>query len=143
MTLNKQKFKEEVGKLFESLKKPSAVNTQLKAMQKLNNALSKKREIVLIRSYEELKKMKSEGSELGSEFGSGLRSELWEYYESIFVVALMRAGYESRLMKKNIAKVEALEQINNAGIGYIMISKEKLIGISFDFLFKQYVIKQL
>jgi len=117
--------------------------------KKLNDALSKKRQVVLIKDWSELGselrfeleselrfELRSElwsefWSEFGSELRSELRSELWselgfEYYENVFLIFIKEFYPQLKTIQRNKKKIEALEELVNQGNCYIFISEKEL-----------------
>ena len=101
-----------------------------KAGEKLNEALDKKRKIVILTK-------KQLSSELRSELGSELRSELgelwyellwssWEYYETVWILFIAKLYPDNSTIKRNKKKIVALQALHNARCGYLWISKEKI-----------------
>jgi len=105
----------------------------LSVAKELNNALSKKRQVIIIKRWSELR---SElGSELRSELGSELRSELgsstFEYYENVWPIFINEFYPQLKVLQKNKNKIDALRKIVRAGNAYIWLSKKKLYVLPF------------
>lgn len=112
------------------------------AAEGLNNALSRKRQIVIVKNWSELR---SElGSELWSEILSELRSELrselesalrsvFEYFENNWILFVNEFNPQLKILQKNKNKnkIEALKSLVNSGNAYILISKTKLFILPF------------
>src|SRR4030043_489987 len=110
---NRIKF---LRKQFELLGKKGNL---LKAANDLNNALSKKRQVVIIRRLSELR---SEfRSELRSELWSEFRYKTWEYFENNWPLFVNEFYPQLKVLQKNKNKLEALKAIVEAGNAYIWI----------------------
>jgi len=123
------------------------------AANKLNNALSKKRQIIIIKKWSELRselglelesglwsKLRSElWSELGFELESGLGSELWpeveyevfEYWQNNWILFINEFYPRLTILQKNKKKIDAIRKIVEAGNAYIWTSEEKLYILPF------------
>src|SRR4030042_5790556 len=116
---NRIKF---LRKQFELLGKKGNL---LKAANDLNNALSKKRQVVIIRRLSELR------SELRSELWSEFLYKTWEYFENNWPLFVNEFYPQLKVLQKNKNKIEALKAIVEAGNAYIWINKKKLYVLPF------------
>jgi len=112
------------------------------AANELNNALSRKRKVVIIKKWSnELgSELESElwselrfelGSELRFELGFELRLRIFEYWENSWILFINEFYPHLKVLQKNKKKIEAIKKIVEAGNAYILISKEKLYILPF------------